>query len=109
MSNVKFYNFKVRGFLLNSYEDGNLVEIKSPTMTFAIAKDSMGTQICYQGMFFPNANDFGSVENAVNFLLNEDNLEKAEKYFSENVADYHTNLFQIMMGMAGNLGEDDEN
>lgn len=35
---------------------------------FVIAKDSVGTQICQSGKFFPDPRDFGSVEAALEYL-----------------------------------------
>ena len=35
---------------------------------FVIAKDALGVQICIEGKFFPDRRNFGTLENAVEYL-----------------------------------------
>lgn len=65
--------------------ENNLVKYQKPDgkVLFAIAKDSMGTQICAHGRFFPDSNDFGSIENAQKYL--NAHMEEAIAFFSREV------------------------
>ena len=70
--------------------------------SFAIAKDSMGTQICHAGKFYPDRRDFGTIDAAVEFLNQDDNLPKAEEFFRTSPEPtMGESLFAVMMGFVG--------
>lgn len=89
-------------------EHGAVVKVENVEngFTFYVAKDSMGTQICYDGKFFPNSESFGTVYNALAFLGKDDNLQAAEKFFRESPKpDSAISLYNIMTGLFKNNEE----
>jgi hypothetical protein len=67
---------------------------------FAIAKDSMGTQICNSGNFFPDSRNFRTIEKAQEFLNTGTNLLDAFQFFSSppEVSTIES-LFTVMFGI----------
>lgn len=83
-------------------KEKNLIEYKDleSGIEFVIAKDSMGTQICSEGKFFPDSRDFGSVENAQKYLEDGNNLSDALQFFkSSPVPSTAENLYTVMFGI----------
>ena len=80
----------------------NLVKYKDldSEVEFMIAKDSMGTQICSRGRFFPDSRDFKSIENAQTFLSYDSNLKEAIEFFKLSPEPgLGESLFLIFSGM----------
>lgn len=78
-------SYEIREFSENNPSFAFLEVVNKETgYTFTIAKDSAGTQICHNGNFFPYFRDFGSLENALDFLNTEDNMKRAENFFKNS-------------------------
>lgn len=61
---------------------------------FSVARDSMGTQICNHGYFYPDKNtDFGSIEKALNYIKGKE--EEIVNYF-KNPTSEPLSLLEIM-------------
>lgn len=86
---------------LHKIKSNRAIEYRSITYradctVFVIAKDSMGTQICAEGYFFPSSKSFGSVDAAVKFLRLH--TKEAIEFF-KNPKGATLTLHEIMMAM----------
>lgn len=93
---------------INRIEE-NLIEYRDldSDAEFVIAKDSMGTQICHNGKFFPDSRDFKSVENAQEFLNQDGNLIKAFEFFKFSPEpSSEESLFTVLFGIMEREVED---